>query len=84
MPDLPAVEGITSLDDLVEYIELLASQIGAGQLALQNPMSVDCLQSAASWIRDKRSYLNSRGDDFPQAPDWKFLAEVLSAAVVYE
>ena len=84
MDDLPDADRVRSCDDLVAYLAELADGVRRGVYPVSSANVADFIGAAAAWMADNRRFRLHHGENFPDSPDWKYLAEVLSGALVYE
>ena len=84
MEDLPDSDRVRSCDDLIAYLTELADGVRRGAYPVASANIADFLGTAAAWMADNRRFRHHHGETYPDSPDWKYLAEVLCAALVYE
>ena len=82
--DIPDEENVRSIQDLVEYIGLLARLAEEGAIRIENPKTSDYLEASGRWLSASMRYAVHQGQSIPEQPDWKFVASLMSAGIVYE
>ena len=80
---LAADYSVQSVGDLIVVITRLRSDLAENPDGWENPTLDRFLEAMAAWLSAfPQSYVNC-GQDVPK-PDWRFVADVLRAARVYE
>jgi hypothetical protein len=49
-----------------------------------NESAAQMLEGASGWMSDYDGYFANRGEPIPQAPDWKLVAMIFEANLIYE
>ncbi len=75
---------IKSRTDLAKFIHQLASEAADVNCEWQNNNLSNYLEAMASWINDMDGYFLNKGENVPDQPTWKTIAEILKASTVYE
>ena len=78
------VAKIVSKEDLSDFIEALRDNFLQSSSEWENPTVDRFLDAMAAWIRSMDDYYRNAGESPPVAPTWRTIAEILSAAKVYE
>ena len=79
--DASAVE---SRADLVRFLAELSASVRAGDTNVENESAAALLDAASAWVDDYDGYFVNRGEPIPESPDWKMIATIFSASLVYE
>lgn len=75
---------IVTAGDLATYVRRLRSSLEQAPQEWENRDLSSYLEALAGWLDDMEGYYKNRGERVPSTPDWKFVAELLTAASVYE
>jgi hypothetical protein len=75
-------EQVSSRDDLAVFVRELA--VEATRADWENGRLDRFLEAMSSWIGDMDGWFRNRGEPIPASPDWRLIAQMLSAATVYE
>ncbi|MGI8554126.1 MAG: DUF7660 family protein [Dehalococcoidia bacterium] len=78
------VESMEGRDDLVAFIRTLRCSLTDNPSSWENADLMTYLDALAAWIEDMDGYFRNRGEAVPERPSWQLLAQMLSAARVYE
>ncbi len=78
------IDAIQSSADLARFVASLADEIARDPEAWENNDLPSFLEAMAAWIIDLDSYYRNRGQPAPEQPTWKVLADILTAATMYE
>jgi hypothetical protein len=79
--DASAVE---SRADLVRFLAELSAGVRAGGTNVENESAAALLEAASAWVDDYDGYFVNRGEPIPESPDWKLIATIFAASLVYE
>ena len=78
-----STENIRSRHELAIFIDCLPARF-RGPEAWENA-NLECFLTALSaWVNDMDGYFLNRSEVVPEAPSWRFVAQMLLAARVYE
>jgi hypothetical protein len=69
---------------LADYVSSLAVDLRENPARWENNTLPEFLSSMAAWIEDMDGYYTNQGLKVPESPSWSTLAEILTAARVYE
>jgi len=75
---------VQSREDLVAFIEALKADLEANRGDWANADLASYLEAMAAWIRDMNGYYQNTGQNLPELPPWKILADILMGARMYE
>jgi len=78
------VPKIVSKEDLADFIETLRDEFLQNASAWENPTIDRYLDAMAAWIRSMDNYYKNAGERPPTQPTWQTIADILSAATIYE
>ena len=81
-PDLNP-DDVSSRADLVEYLAALARDVQHGRTA-RNATAAELIEAAGGWTADMDGYFAGRGESVPADPSWRLIAQIVTAALVYE
>ena len=76
--------GIVSKEDLADFIETLRDDFLKDPSAWENHTVDRYLDAMAAWVRDMDGYYKNDREIPPTLPTWQTMADILSAARVYE
>ena len=77
-------EKIATREDLVKFVETLASESSSASKNWENKDLSSFLEAMAAWIEDMDGYYQNKGEPMPNQPSWKTIGEILKAATMYE
>ncbi|WP_184072720.1 DUF7660 family protein [Nocardiopsis mwathae] len=80
----PDVSSIESREDLSRFLIDLAEKVESGAFPCANGGSVDYVRAAGYWVRAMHGFYMNQGEQVPASPDWSTIAQIFSAAFVYE
>jgi hypothetical protein len=75
---------VTDRDSFISFIELLVNDLKENPEDWQNRELDTFLFGLASWINNMDGYYANTGMEAPKNINWRFLADTLLAAGVYE
>ncbi|WP_342373746.1 hypothetical protein NVS55_20085 [Myxococcus stipitatus] len=75
---------VRSREDLAQFVRSLAQDLKQQPKAWENADLGSFLEAMSAWIEDMDGYYGNRGEVVPPQPEWRTLAEILTAARVYE
>ncbi len=78
------IEKISSKDDLAEFIAELRLDLENNLDDWENPTLDRFLAAMEDWIRSMDNYYKNTGQQIPQMPTWRTLADILYASKIYE
>jgi hypothetical protein len=73
----------TKRRDLVNLVRRMVRELDEGKAEWDNTTLPMFLEALAGWIEDSPGYYQNRGEEYPDV-DWRFLADCLRAAQIYE
>jgi hypothetical protein len=76
--------GIVSKEDLADFIETLRDDFLKDPSAWENHTVDRYLDAMAAWVRDMDGYYKNAREIPPTLPTWQTIADILSAARIYE
>jgi hypothetical protein len=74
---------VESRADLVRFLAELSKDVESG-MEVENDSADRLLEAASAWINDYDGYFMNRGEPVPESPDWKLIALIFAASLVYE
>jgi hypothetical protein len=77
-------EAVTTREELAAFVALLAREAQQTPKDWENTDLPSFLEALSAWINDMDGYFINRGEQVPAQPSWRTLAQMLSAATVYE
>ena len=77
-------DNIKSKADFVNFVEFLAEDSKINPQEWENKTVSDFLEAMASWTQDMEGYYINHNLPIPENVNWKVMAEILTAAKVYE
>jgi len=78
------ISQVENHEDLAKYIERLRDDLVDNPDAWENNTLESYLEALAAFVRDAEGYYQNRDAPMPNAETWKTIAEVLTAAKMYE
>ena len=75
---------VQSRADLAAFIRSLRQDFHVNPTAWENDTLELFLEALAAWIDDMEGYYRNQGKPLPDTPDWKMVADMLTAARQYE
>jgi hypothetical protein len=75
---------VRNRDDFVAYVRGLIVDLRQNPQDWENRNLETYLEGLASWVQDMDGYYENFGLEKPRDVNWDFMADVLSAASVYE
>jgi hypothetical protein len=76
--------GITSKEDLADFVATMLQDLEQNRAEWENPTLERFLVAMESWIRSMDNFYRNTGQDIPVTPSWRTLADILYAAKMYE
>jgi hypothetical protein len=77
-------EAVSTRDDLVAYVLALREEMSGNPSKWENITLDAFLAALAGWCADMPGCFHNRGERQPEQPDWSLVAQMLTAAAVYE
>jgi hypothetical protein len=78
------IEKINSKDDLADFVAALKQDLESKSGEWENPTLDRFLSAMEEWIRSMDNYYRNTGQQLPQVPTWRTLADILYASKMYE
>lgn len=78
------IEKINSKSDLADFVAALLLDFQRNPNEWENPTLERFLSAMEDWIRSMDNYYQNIGQQIPQAPTWRTLADILYASKMYE
>ena len=78
------IDAVDSKQSLGNFIAALADDCAANPETWENGTVHQYLLALSRWIDDSDGYYRNQGLPVPQTPSWRTIAEMLTAAKVYE
>jgi hypothetical protein len=78
------VRSVQTREDLVAFVADLKADLEANPAAWENGDLASFLEAMATWIQDMDGYYQNTGQELSELSPWKFFADVLMAARIYE
>lgn len=78
------IEKVNTKEDFLRFLELLIEDYRLEKDSWENKDLGNYLEAMYSWIEDMEGYFEYIKMPAPQKVDWKFFANVLIAATIYE
>ncbi|GAB7129742.1 hypothetical protein JCM19000A_42500 [Silvimonas sp. JCM 19000] len=78
------IEKIDSKDDLADFIAALKQDLESNAEEWENPTLERFLSAMEEWTRSMDNYYRNTGQQPPQVPTWRTLANILYASKMYE
>jgi len=78
------IETLDSKEDFIGFLELLVQDLRINPDGWENKSLESYLEAAASWTQDMEGYYQNNNLSMPQNVNWKFFANILIAAKMYE
>ena len=75
---------VRSRTELLTFVRKLHERYVADRDAWENNSLDRFLEALAAWIDDLPGWFRNRGQDEPEQPDWGLVADMLTAATMYE
>ena len=75
---------VSSRDDLVEFLEGLATDTRNNPESVENSSVPDLVDAASAWLADSEASFRSQQEKTPEYPSWPLLAMTFHAALYYE
>jgi hypothetical protein len=82
LPD--QIKGIESKEGLADFVAALTWDLRENPGEWENVSLDRFLGAMEAWIRDMDGYYKNTGQQVPETPTWRTLADILCAARVYE
>lgn len=81
---IPAAEDVNTKAEFVKFLERLQADLKQNPNAWENPSLDRYLGAMAAWVDDSGGYYRNAKQTVPTDINWRFFAEVLTAARIYE
>jgi hypothetical protein len=78
------IENIRTREDLAQYVRELSIRANNPDENWENMDLYSFLEAMSGWIQEMDGYYKKIGKAMPKQPTWKTIAEILTAATVYE
>lgn len=78
------LESIKSKGDLADFVAALRLDLQVNPDEWENPTLERFLSAMEDWIRSMDNYYKNTGQQIPQTPTWRTLADILYASKIYE
>jgi hypothetical protein len=78
------IEPIKTKKDFVSFVYELSQDYRDNPKSWQNKDLGSFLEALAAWVDDMEGYYLNQGQQVPEKPDWQMLANMLTAAKIYE
>lgn len=78
------IEKINSKDDLADFVAALRYDLESNPAQWENPTLDRFLSAMERWVRSMDQYYKNIGQQPPQTPSWRTLADILYASKIYE
>ena len=70
--------------DLAGFLSDLAERSRSSPQTMPNQTVAEFLDGASGWVADLDGYFRNRREPVPTEPSWTLIAQIVSAALVYE
>jgi hypothetical protein len=77
-------ESVNSKSDVVQFVEELRADLAENPNEWENPTLDRFLDAMAAWVKASDNYYRNTGRPVPDNVSWRFFAEVLAVARIYE
>jgi hypothetical protein len=77
------IDKIVSRHDLAEYVATLRQELLRRRSGEDRDLP-SYLEAMSAWISDMDGFYDNIGEKCPDAPTWRTLAQIITAATVYE
>ncbi|QNS06192.1 DUF7660 family protein [Streptomyces xanthii] len=77
-------EHVQSREDLARFVRSLHRRHAEHESTWENPDLPSFLGALSAWIDDADGWYRNAGREMPTDGDWRFFAQALEAATVYE
>ena len=84
MSTIDIINKVSTRNDFVSYVSELSKDCRENPEAWQNSNLATYLEALAAWVEDMDGFYLNQGLPVPEKPDWKTVAEMLTAAKCYE
>ena len=71
-------------ENMIRFLKAMRNDLIENPTSWTNVSLEDFLEAMTGWLEDSDGYYENRGEKPPNIQDWRFFAELLSAARVYE
>jgi hypothetical protein len=75
---------VSNKESFIEFLELLAKHCKINSNEISNINTIDFIEAAAAWLEDSDGFYQNTGQKQPKIDDWKAIAHLFSAALIYE
>ncbi|MEU9864189.1 hypothetical protein AB0D99_25270 [Streptomyces sp. NPDC047971] len=80
----PAPDDVDSREGLASYVRSLHQSCVEGGDSWENADLAGFLEALAAWVEDADGWHRITGRELPTNGDWRFFAQALQAATMYE
>ncbi len=77
-------DSIQTREDFIAFVQRLSKDFRNNPTAWDNDKLGTYLESLAAWTHDMDGYYHNKGEEPPTNVNWRFIAQLLLAARVYE
>ena len=78
------LKNIKTKNDFINFIIALLSDFKTNTESWENQDIGSYLEAMSAWLQDSKGYYKNKGENEPEHPDWKMMAQILYAAKIYE
>ena len=75
---------VKTRDDFVAYCNQLADSVRVNPSAFENTDAASFIEALSGWTNDMDGFYLNRGEGVPVQLSWQVVADMVSAALVYE
>ena len=75
---------VATKTEFLQFLEELLADLKQNSDAWENPSLERYLEAIAAWVNASDSYYRNSGQPSPANVSWRFFAEALTAARIYE
>lgn len=84
MTDWARIAEVESREDFVQFVKALSEDFRRNGESWENQRLDRYLEALAAWVADMDGYYQNSGETAPRNVPWRFIAQVLLAATIYE
>jgi hypothetical protein len=81
---IPKPENVTSKAEFLKFLAELQADLQQNPQSWENVTLDQYLEAMAAWVEGCEDYYRNTGQPAPANVGWRFFAEVLTAARIYE
>ncbi|MBO6808647.1 MULTISPECIES: hypothetical protein [Thalassospira] len=70
--------------DFLQFLTLAVKDFEKNKDEWENQTISSFLEAMSAWVRDMEGHFRNNGQEVPNIKDWKFFAEAIYAARIYE